>query len=240
MRALAFALLLPIAACGNGWSGDDEAPGVAGSGSGGARSYAVADFAKVEQRGPDDVDVRVGSGFSVRAEGDEKVLERIRIIREGDRLRIGRERGFDLNSGAAKIYVTMPRIASAGLAGSGNMSIDRVEGVSFRGDIAGSGNLMLGRVAVETLKLSIAGSGSAAASGEAGSLGVSIAGSGDVDAGGLRASQAKVDIAGSGSVRAAVDGDASVSMMGSGDVDLGPKARCKVSKMGSGDVRCGG
>ncbi len=240
MRALAFAMLLPIAACGNGWSGDDDAPGVAGTGSGGSRSYAVADFTTVEQRGPDDVDVRVGSGFSVRAEGDEKVLERIRIVRDGDRLRIGRARGFNLNSGAAKVYVTMPRIASAGLAGSGNMTIDRVEGADFRGDIAGSGNLMLGRVAVEALKLSIAGSGSAAAHGQATSLNVSIAGSGDVDAGGLRASDAKVNIAGSGSVRAAVEGDASVSMMGSGDVDLGPKARCKVSKMGSGDVRCGG
>lgn len=240
MRALAFALLLPIAACGNGWSGDDDAPGVAGTGSGGSRNYAVSDFAQIEQRGPDDVDVRVGSGFSVRAEGDEKVLKQIRIVRDGDRLRIGRTRGFNLNSGAVKVYVTMPRIASAGVAGSGNMTIDRVEGTDFRGAVAGSGNLMLGRVTVEALKLSIAGSGNAVARGQAASLNVSIAGSGDVDAGGLSASDAKVNIAGSGSVRAAVDGDASVSIMGSGDVDLGPKARCTIKKMGSGDVRCGG
>jgi len=223
-----------------GWSSDDDLPGVAGTGTGGTRSYAVADFTSVDQRGPDDVDVRVGTGFSVRAEGDPDVLDRVRIARDGDRLRIGRASGFNLGSGGAKIYVTMPRIGGASLAGSGDMAIDRIEGATFGGDIAGSGNLRLGRVELDTLKLSIAGSGSIAASGQAATVGISIAGSGDVDAGGLQASGAKIDIAGSGSVRAAVDGEAKVTIMGSGDVDLGPKARCKTTKMGVGDVRCGG
>lgn len=241
MRHLGLAMLISLAACGANSSGD-ELPGVAGTGSGTSRSYAVADFTSVEQRGPDDVAISVGTGFSVRAEGDPDVLEKVRIVRIGDSLRVGRARamGIDWRSkGGAKIYVTMPRIVGAGLAGSGDMSIDRVEGAAFNGSIAGSGTLSLGGVAVTAMTLSIAGSGDVTARGDAGALKVSIAGSGDVDAGELRASEANVSIAGSGGVRAAVDGPAKISIMGSGDVDLGPKARCRTSKVGAGDVRCG-
>lgn len=241
MRILPLGLLIPLAACGMGGSDDDDRAGIPANGSGGTRSYAVADFTTVEQRGPDDVDVRVGSGFSVRAEGEPDVLDRVKIIHDGKRLRITRVRsGFSWRSGAAKIYVTMPRIEAASLAGAGDIAIDRIDGAAFVGDIAGAGSLSLGRVAVESLRLSIAGSGNVAAAGEARSFSVSIAGSGDVDAAKLRAATANVKIAGSGSVRAAVDGDAKVSIMGAGDVDLGPKARCDVEKMGAGEVRCGG
>jgi hypothetical protein len=242
MRALALALLIPLAACNVSWSDDDDKPGVPGTGAGNTRSYAVADFTTVDQRGPDKVDVHVGSGFSVRAEGDADVLEKVKIERNGESLRIGRVNSMGMSWGSkeATIYVTMPRVTRASLAGSGDMAIDRVEGAAFDGSIAGAGTLTLGAVAVQALKLSIAGSGSVVVRGDAGALDVSIAGSGDIDGGGLKATGAAIKIAGSGSVKAAVDGAATVSIMGSGDVDLGPKARCTTSKMGSGEVRCGG
>jgi hypothetical protein len=234
-------MLMPLAACGGNWS-DDDKPGVLGSGTGGSRSYAVADFTSVDQRGPDDVDVRVGTSFSVRAEGDPDVIEKVKIDRVGDTLRVGRVKsaGFSWGSGnGVKIYITMPRLTGVSLAGSGDMAVDRIEGTAFDGTIAGSGTLTLGAVAVDAMTLSIAGAGSIAARGETGALKVSIAGSGDVEAGGLKASGAEIEIAGAGSIKAAVDGAANVSILGSGDVDLGPKARCRTSKMGSGDVRCG-
>lgn len=242
MRAFALALLIPLAACG-GTSSEDDGPGVPGTGAGGTRSYAVADFTAVDQRGPDDVDVRVGAGFSVRAEGESDVLDKVKIERVGSALRIGRVRsaGFDWGtSSGAKIYVTMPQVVRASLAGSGDMTIDRVEGAAFDGSIAGAGTLTLGAVAVEAMQLSIAGAGNVEARGQATTLGVSIAGSGDIDAAGLTARGATVKIAGSGSVKALVDGDAKISIAGVGDVDLGPKARCQTKKAGSGDVRCGG
>ncbi|OWK30781.1 hypothetical protein SPMU_17700 [Sphingomonas mucosissima] len=238
MRRLAFALLIPLAGCGV-WSSDDNVPGVAATGSGNERRYAVADFASIDQRGPDDVDVRVGTGFSVRAEGDPDTVLRVKIAKDGKRLLITRERGgISWQSGSAKIYVTMPRIEAASLAGAGDVTVDRVEGGTFNGSIAGSGTLKLGRVGVSRLELSIAGSGDAEAAGEAQALSVNIAGSGDIEASGLRATSADVNIAGSGSVRAVVSGPAKVAIMGAGDVDLGPEADCEVSKLGAGEVRC--
>lgn len=243
--AMTLAILLPLAACGN-FSGDfggdgDKAPGIAGTGSGNARSFAVADFTGVALRGPDDVDVRVGAGFSVRAEGDPKTLEKLKIEKVGDTLRVGRIRGFSWGSDkGAKIYVTMPRIMAAALAGSGDLTVDRAESARFTADLAGSGNLTVSTIAAQSATLSIAGSGGLHAGGTADALKIDIAGSGDVDAAGLTAMRGDVSIAGSGNVTAVVNGPARISIMGSGDVDLGAKAQCRTTKMGSGTVRCGG
>lgn len=243
LALVAIALLaVPTAACSFGWADDDDkGSGVAASGTGDSRSYAVAGFDAIDLRGSDDVDVRVGAGFSVRAQGPSNELDRLRIERVGDTLKVGRRNGTRFGwskGGHVKVSVTLPRLAGAGIAGSGSMAIDRVEGAKFDGEIAGSGDLTVAALQVERAQLSIAGSGSIRASGNAGTLDVDIAGSGDVDAPGLRARSAKVSIAGSGDVTAAVAGDARIDLMGSGDVDLGPQARCTTSKMGSGTVRC--
>jgi hypothetical protein len=233
------ATLLPLAACGNG----DEGPGVAGSGSGNTRSYAVDGFTEVGLDGPDDAQVSVGASFSVRAEGEAKVLDRLRIERKGDTLRIGRRRDGFFGSdgdGTARIFVTMPAITGARLAGSGNMSVDRAAGETMAMSLAGSGNMNVAALAVKRAEMSIAGSGNVRAGGTADALHIKIAGSGNVAAEALRANAAEVSIAGSGDVKARVTGNAKVKVAGSGDVDLGPDARCETRMMGSGAVRCGG
>lgn len=241
MRAIAVIAALPLAACSV--HGDDSAPGIAGTGSGTTRSYAVAGFTGIALRGSDDVDVRVGSGFSVRAEGPSAELDKLRIERDGDTLRVGRKDSGGFTWGgdhdSVKVFVTMPRVAEAAIAGSGDMAIDRVEGERFKGATAGSGSLTIAQLGVRSGDFAVAGSGGMTLTGSAQQLKVAVMGSGDVDAGGLKAEGATVSVAGSGGVKADVTGPATVSVMGSGDVDLGRGARCTTSKMGSGGVRCG-
>ena len=233
---------LPLAACSFSSGDDDGVPGIPGQGTGNTRTYAVADFTEVDLRGADNVDVRVGPGFSVRADGDADVLDHLKIEKVGSALRIGRTRTSGWNWGGkhAKISITMPRLVATAGACSGDITVDRVQGQSFKGEGAGSGSLTIGQLAVDDARFSLAGSGNVKAAGTTRSLTVEIAGSGDVDAGGLKASQADVSVAGSGGVHADVNGPAKVSIMGSGDVDLGANAKCQTSKMGSGSVRCGG
>lgn len=221
--------------------GHDDGPGVTPTGSGTSRTYAVDGFSRIDLGGSDDVDVRAGTGFSVRAEGPSDELDRLRIARDGNTLEIGRKRSFFGwgSSSKVKVYVTLPQLTEANIAGSGTMAVDRVEGGRFEGNIAGSGDLNIAALATETADVSIAGSGNVRAGGTVKRLEVSIAGSGSLDAAGLRVGEAKVSVAGSGDVRAAVSGQAKVDLMGSGDVDLGAEAVCRVSKMGSGSVRCG-
>lgn len=243
MRILALLAALPLAACS--FHGDESGTGTGtvGSGSGSTRTFSIADFTGVALRGSDDVDVRVGSGFTVRAEGPSAELDKLRIERDGDTLKIGRKDGSGFNWGGhhdpVKVFVTMPRVVSAEIAGSGDMTIDHVDGQAFDGSGAGSGSLTIASLTARKTKFSIAGSGDMKLSGAVDTLRVDIAGSGNVDAGGLKASGASVSVAGSGGVRADVTGAATVSVVGSGDVDLGKGAKCSTSKMGSGEVRCG-
>ncbi|WP_294272017.1 head GIN domain-containing protein [uncultured Sphingomonas sp.] len=231
-------LAMPTAAC----SFESEARGqdIAAQGSGNARSYATRGFTAVSSDGSDPVDIRVGGDFAVRAEGPAADLDQLRIARDGDTLRIGIKKGVHWGSRRnVRVLVTLPRLSEAGVAGSGSMRIDRVEGNNFKGGIAGSGNLTIGAMRVGQAELGVAGSGSVNASGAVDTLKIGIAGSGNVLANGLHAKRADVGIAGSGRVAVQVDGPAKVSLSGSGDADLGPNSVCTVRKAGSGKARCG-
>lgn len=239
MRTILIAALLPLSACGNAFDRGSDSPGVTGSGTGTSRSYDVTGFTAVALAGSDDVDVRVGPAFSVRAEGDAAALDRLTIERDGDTLKVGHRNGISYSGKGAKIFVTMPAIEGASIGGSGDLTVDRASGKEFEGKLAGSGTLRLPALAVGDADFSIAGSGDISAAGTAKMLDVKIAGSGSLDAAGLVASQAEIALMGSGDVRATVKGDAKISAVGSGDIDLGPDARCNTTKLGSGDVRCG-
>lgn len=244
MRHLLIVPALLLAACGasssaNGGEADGDV--VAPQGTGSQRSYAATGFQRIGLSGPDSAIVQIGPAFSVRAEGDPEVLDRLEVKLKGDRLSIGRKRDWTGTSrGSARFIITAPRLTGVGVAGSGDMRIDRVQVETFKASVAGSGNLAIGAVQAQLLDASVAGSGDLTTGGAAERLEVSIAGSGNVEAPGLVARSAKVSIAGSGRVLARVNGDAKVSIAGSGAVDLGPQARCNVSKVGSGGVHCGG
>jgi len=228
----------PLAACGlaSGMSGEVVKP----SGSGGTRGFDVADFTKVALIGADDVDVRQGATFAVTATGDSALLDRLEIRKDGATLKIGRKDG-DWKWGGehgAKITVTLPRLAGASVAGSGDMRVDRAEG-GFSGSVAGSGDLRIAQLRGGSAELSIAGSGDiGVATGEASEISANIAGSGDIDTVGVRAERGDVSIAGSGNVRGQFTQSARISMVGSGNVQVTGGARCDVSKLGSGNAVC--
>lgn len=240
MRSASLIALLALTACS---PSKDRDPGAATTGGGTSRIYEVAGFTGVALRGSDDVDVRVGSGFSVRAEGPVAELDTLRIVREGDVLRIGRKDSSSFHWGDTahvKIYVTMPRITTADLSGTGDLAIDRVEGERFRLDSTGSGNIAIGTLGVEAADLMLSGTGELSAKGSARQLKIDLTGSGDVNAPDLKAASATVSVLGTGNVHASVDGPAQVSVTGTGDVDLGSAARCTTTNTGTGEVRCGG
>ncbi len=232
------ALAIPTAAC----SFESEARGqeIAAQGSGGQRSYAVRGFTAVDASGSDPVDIRTGRDFSVRAQGDAKALDQLRIARDGDKLLIGLRKGVHWgNRRNVRILVTLPRLTGAGVSGSGRMTVDRVDGPLFRAGVAGSGDLVIAAMQVNTADIGVAGSGSVTASGSVNTLKVGVAGSGNIEGAGLRARQAQVGVTGSGNVTLRVDGPAKVGLTGSGSADLGPNAVCTVGKTGSGSARCG-
>jgi hypothetical protein len=241
MRSAILAAIVPAAlalgACASGDGKEGE-----GGARAGQRSFAVGEFDRIVLAGSQEVIVTVGGPASVRAEGDERALERLEIEVDGGRLRIGSRRGGSWFGGSRRgvtVHVTVPSLTGAELAGSGEMRIDRIEGNSFEGGLAGSGELEIGAVRVEQARFSIAGSGNIRAAGSAGQANVRIAGSGDADLSGLESRTAEVSVLGSGDAQLRATETAQVTVMGSGDVTIQGGARCSVEKRGSGDVHCG-
>ncbi len=86
--------------------------------------------------------------------------------------------------------------------------------------IAGSGNLVLQKLNQDRLKVSIAGSGSIKADGKVQNAEIHIAGSGDADLGQVASQVTEVHIAGSGNTDIAPSDEADIHIAGSGDVNL--------------------
>ncbi|CAN5172769.1 head GIN domain-containing protein [soil metagenome] len=231
------ALLAPVllvAACGGNASAGPQT----------TRSFAVGGFTAVELAGSDDVRVVRGSQASVTATGPADVLDRLDIHVEGDRLKISRKRkAWNMGWGGgshrgAMVTVTTPGITAATLAGSGNLSVDRVSGDSFKGSLAGSGNLVLANVRVTQVALDLAGSGNLGASGVVRDARLNVGGSGGISALDLVSQTADVSLGGSGDVQVTARDHAKISIAGSGNVTVKGTTNCQIAKVGSGDARC--
>jgi hypothetical protein len=213
------------------------------SGATAERRFEVGAFTGLEVAGPFDVTVSTGRPVAVAASGSKELIDSMEVVVEGGVLKIRPQRsglmgGFRWRGGPAKVTVSVPMLDRADIAGSGDLSVDRVAGDRFEGGIAGSGEIKLGEVRVRDLRLGIAGSGGVSVRGQADSAAYEVAGSGSVDAVNLTATRATMEIAGSGDIRARVTGEARAEIAGSGDIEISGGARCSTSKHGSGNIRC--
>jgi hypothetical protein len=232
------AAVAPLAAC-SAEASDGNGTEVPATGSGGERRFAARDFDMVGLSSSADVTVSVGPTFSVVATGSPAMLDRLRVRQNGHSLDLGTKKGV-WSGGGEQVHfvVTLPRLTGAAIGGSGSITVDRVAGDSFEGNIGGSGHLTVNNMQVRRASWNIGGSGDITAAGRAGETSVSIGGSGKVRNAGLRADTAEVTIAGAGNVAANAARTADVTIVGSGDVVITGGAKCQVTKMGSGSVRC--
>lgn len=230
------ATALALAACHFGGRAETREAGPETS-----RNYQVGQFERIEVMGPYEVAVTTGGATQVAASGGANLLDETDVMVEDGALviRPKKRKGvrFNWRDGKARFAVNVAALRGASIAGSGDVSVDKVSG-DFDGEVAGSGSIGIGALSGGRTSIEIAGSGEFTGSGQVDSLDVEIAGSGDVNLAGLTAKTADISIAGSGNVRANASDTAQVKIMGSGDVELGGGAKCTVKKAGSGNVRC--
>ena len=232
-NVLALAALAGVVGCGmaNG-AGRDGGPM-------GQRSFSVGAFQTVALGGSDTVRVVRGPAVSVTATGPQAVLDQLDIRVDGDTLKIGRKGSWHWGySKGAVITVTTPGIRGAAIGGSGDMSVDRIDGDRFEGSVGGSGSLDVAAAAVRAAEISVGGSGNIRIAGTSESAKLSVGGSGSIDAGKLLSQRAELAIGGSGDIRAAATQSAAMSVAGSGSAFVKGTDRCTISKTGSGQATC--
>ena len=203
------------------------------------RSYALTGFDKVEAAAASDVDIRTGNTFAVQASGDAAAIDRLIITVDGDTLKIGSKSDWGWsNRGKARVAVTMPRLVGARISGSADVTADRGAGPRFTAGISGSGNLTIAAIDAADVRLDIGGSGNIEAAGRCTTLSARVSGSGNVEAAALKCATVDAKIAGSGNLSAFASQAATVAVSGSGDARITGGGRCTSSASGSGTVRC--
>ena len=206
------------------------------------RVFTVNGFDRIEVGGAYRVEVRVGPGASVRAEGDRDTLDRMLVEVRGTRLLIRPSQTTwraDRNEGPAVVFVALPALRGVTVDGAGQMRVDKVRGTDFAASVTGAGTLEVGEVTADRVALTMAGAGKLSVAGKAETVRVDMMGAGAIDAGALAAQSLTATVSGTGGLNAAASREAALTVAGAADVVVTGTARCKVTQMGAGTVRCG-
>lgn len=165
-----------------------------------------------------DVDITVGSEFSVKVEADDNLLEYIETKVRRKTLYIDTRDGYSLSSHEnIRVIVMLPALEVVEISGSSDMTITGVNG--------------------EELEIGITGSGDITIEGKVEDIDISVTGSGDIDARDLHCDEAYIRISGSGDIDIAVESYLDVRVSGSGDVKYWGSPKISKSISGSGDIR---
>jgi len=236
-------LVLPLAVVllGGCTSIDFMGQTVEGSGARGTRTESAAGVRRVALGAPGTLVVEVGREGDLRIEGDDNLVERLVVEREGGRLTIRTPNNTNFVPELPLSYrVSVASLEGVSVAGSGRVEAAGVDADDFEVEVAGSGDAVIGDLRATSVDVEIAGSGNATVDGTADAVSVEIAGSGNAEAGGLAARSATVEIAGSGDVTVRVSDELDVEIAGSGDVHYYGDPRITRSIAGSGDIERAG
>jgi hypothetical protein len=201
--------------------------------------FNTSDYDKISGRNSLNIVLVEGKEGTITVEAESNIMEHLEVEVKGDRLEIGIEDGYNINTRKGiQVTVTIESISSLSMAGSGDItSTVKLKSRNMNISVAGSGDIAV-EVTSEKLRVSIAGSGDVKLSGRAEHLDASVAGSGDISAFNLKANNVNASIAGSGDVSVYCNGgELQASIIGSGDLRYkGTTSKIKKSIMGSGDI----
>lgn len=204
--------------------------------------YTITSFDAIRVDAPVEVIITTGAGASARAEGDQSLLDRLKVEVSGRLLtvRLDRPQPGEKSGGRATLRLSTGSLARLILTGGGSVSVSRMKGL--RGDIilGGNGDVSVAAVDVDQLNLGLAGAGRATLAGRAATASLRLNGPGAVEAESLRIRQAAVSNDGPGNVMVTAEVTAEISASGSGDVTIMGKAACQVDNRGTGRISCGG
>ncbi|MEZ5893723.1 MAG: head GIN domain-containing protein [Parvularculaceae bacterium] len=104
-------------------------------------------FSYIDASAGVDVIVKVGGGYSIRAEGEDEALEHLRIEKRGDTLEIGREhrRGlvFSTHKGRLTVHVTMPALNGVDVSSGADVTATGIDSERFSASVSSGADATL-------------------------------------------------------------------------------------------------
>ncbi|MEM1055612.1 MAG: head GIN domain-containing protein [Bacteroidota bacterium] len=236
--ALTLSVFVLLSGCFNvSWNGSER---IEGSGTSASRTETADGVRAVELEAPGTLVVERGAADLV-IEGDDNLIERLRVRTDGGTLKIETPDGESFRPDVPLRYrVGIDQLERVEIAGSGRVEAEGSEVETLDLEVAGPGEAEVSGVRAERVSVSIAGAGDVTISGQSDRLVVEVAGAGDVDAEDLAAAEAEVSIAGAGDVTLRADKSLDVEIVGSGDVRYYGSPNVSRSIAGSGDIERAG
>ncbi len=173
-------------------------------------------FTGVSSSGSFHAIVTVGQAQSVVIEAERDIIPKIRTEVVDGTLEIESQGWFTTNEGIM-VHVTVPRLQSAHLQGSGDVVVKGATGPSFDASVSGSGDMSL--------------------SGKVDAFQASVSGSGEVHAFELEAATANASVSGSGDLQVYATNTLQATVSGSGEVVYRGDPKVTQTVAGSGEVR---
>ena len=201
----------------------------------------ITTFTSLSSAGSMDVHISYGTSNSVQVQADENLLPYIETTVTDGKLFIKSGKNVNLKSTSKMIVnVSMTRMASLQLSGSGNISGSG----SFSNDdktdisVSGSGNVKLSFDTFKDLELAVSSSGNIDLKGNStNTITAHISGSGNIDCSNIKSNEADAKISGSGNIKVFAKNTIEAQISGSGNIFYKGEAPAINSKIaGSGKV----
>lgn len=111
------------------------------------QSFSYTAFDEVNASAGVDVDIKVGGGYSIRAEGDADALERLRVEQRGETLRIGRKNDRSFFTFGRKwnvtVYVTMPELTAVDVSSGADLRASGIDSGDFSASVSSGADATL-------------------------------------------------------------------------------------------------
>ena len=201
----------------------------------------VGDFTSLSSKGSMNVDITYGNSNSIQIEADENLLPYIETTVENGKLTIQSKKKVNLKpKSKMTVHVSMTKINSLQLSGSGNIDGDGAFTNSGKTDIgiSGSGNIKLKFGSFGDLDLALSGSGNMDLKGAAtNNITAAVSGSGNIECSDISSNDVEAKISGSGNIKVYANKSIDAKISGSGNVFYRGGASNISSKVaGSGKV----
>lgn len=201
----------------------------------------VSTYTSLLSRGSMNVQIAYGNSNSIVAEADENLLPYIETTVEDGKLIIKSKKNVNLKSTSKMmVYVSMTKINSLQLSGSGNINGEGAFNNPGKTDIgiSGSGNIKLSFGSFNDLDLSLSGSGNMdLKSTSTNNISASVSGSGNIECSDISSNDVDAKISGSGNIKVYANKSIDAKISGSGNVFYKGNASNISSKIaGSGKI----
>ena len=171
--------------------------GVSGSGVAATQTRSLPSFRAIDLAGANTITVHVGAKQAVVVHAEDNLINRVKTdVRHG--VLVVSERGSFAANLPLSVEVTVPKLDSARLMGSGTIRVEGVQARKFNAEVLGSGMLAI--------------------SGTVDQLDASLAGSGNMQLGGLAARSVTATVPGSGRLEVQATHTLDASILGNGAI----------------------